>query len=55
MNEMQSLNAERNFIANAKQKWKNRSKIVSHVFKKKHHAQNSGKRRSGHITVAMTL
>jgi hypothetical protein len=39
MNEMQSFNAERNFITNAKQKWKNASKIVSHVLKK-HHAQN---------------
>jgi hypothetical protein len=29
MNEMQSFNAERNFITNAKEKWENVSKIVS--------------------------
>ena len=33
MNEMQSFNAERNFITNAKQKWKNTSKIVSQCLK----------------------
>jgi hypothetical protein len=33
MNEMQSFNAERNFITNAKQKLKNASKIVSQCLK----------------------
>jgi hypothetical protein len=36
---MNEFNAKRNFITNAKQKWKNASKIVSHVVKK--HAQNA--------------
>jgi hypothetical protein len=36
---MQSYNAKRNFITNAKQKWKNASKIVSQCLKQ-HHAQN---------------
>jgi hypothetical protein len=33
LNELQSFNAERNFITKAKQKWKNASKIVSQCFK----------------------
>jgi hypothetical protein len=33
MNEMQSLNAGRNFITKSKQNWKNVFKIVSQCFK----------------------